>query len=172
VPSRQRTNVAGVTSAPCLARSATVRRRSRSDDGTTGPNSTARQARALASRLRCCANARRGRCRPRWRSRSRCPRTRWLPSPRKSKAGTHAVILGRRPREELPDALVADFGPPVLSQQTASFCEPLGQSLGLDIAVIVGSRNPRDLIAVRNDILRLLRSCVLRPLHSHGGSTI
>ena len=36
--SRRRTNVAGVTGVLCLARSATVRRRSRSDDATPGPN--------------------------------------------------------------------------------------------------------------------------------------
>ena len=37
--SRRRTNVAGVTGALCLARPVTVRRRSRSDDDTAGPNS-------------------------------------------------------------------------------------------------------------------------------------
>lgn len=36
--SRRRTNVAGVTGVLCLARPATVRRRSRSDDDTAGPN--------------------------------------------------------------------------------------------------------------------------------------
>jgi hypothetical protein len=38
VASRRRTNVADVTGALCLARPATVRRRSRSDDDAPGPN--------------------------------------------------------------------------------------------------------------------------------------
>jgi hypothetical protein len=46
VASRRRTNVAGVTGALCLARSATVRRRSRRDDDTPGPNSAKTMANA------------------------------------------------------------------------------------------------------------------------------